>query len=363
MQNANNLYYIYIDNQIMGAYEQLLGYFDIGVFNTCDLIYIYVKYYKQIANKIARYFESRKIPYRFIKKHSDIELINGKIVFYLFNAQSNCRMVAFRNVHHVFVTHGESNKLASVKPIIRIYDYIIVSGQMGIDRYLHYKIFNKQDVLDNRIIKMGNTFTGKSLYQYSANSKTILYAPTWEGGVSNENYSSISPEVSEKLLALIRKFDINSLIIQPHPNLGHRDKTYLKKLDLMINFFYKRNIAIILKKTHFSWKEKFMFKRLYLEDGNKNNNILFAVVDVSAMEMQLISQNIPVLVATDLNIIRSLKLSEKMKNHYFSISIFNKDRAVIPNDMDYFLGFHDEELGNMSFYNRVRWLCNFVGGN
>ncbi|MDP4360951.1 hypothetical protein QR510_30430, partial [Escherichia coli] len=79
-------------------------------------------------------------------------LICSKIVFYLFNAQSNCRIVANRNLIHVFVTHGESHKLASVKPIIRIYDYVVTSGDVGIDRYLKSGIFTPFDIRNGKVI-------------------------------------------------------------------------------------------------------------------------------------------------------------------------------------------------------------------
>ncbi|MGP5405688.1 hypothetical protein ACTXNH_11250, partial [Psychrobacter celer] len=220
---GSNLYYIYIDTKIQGAIEQLLGYFQSNVFNTNACIAVYAKYYKENYKVISKLFDTHNIPYKFIKRYSDISFNDGKVVFYLFNAQSNCRMVAFRNVSHVFITHGESNKKSSVKPIIRIYDHVVTSGQVGIDRYLKASIFTKSDIEDNRIIRLGNTFVGQNNYSYDQSSQTLLYAPTWEGGVPDENFSSITANVNKWLLKTIKDKNIKKIVVQVHPNLGHRD--------------------------------------------------------------------------------------------------------------------------------------------
>ncbi|MED8766272.1 hypothetical protein RCL70_09545, partial [Escherichia marmotae] len=140
--SLDKLYYIYIDTKIEGAIEQLLRYFRTQVFKPQYCIAIYCKYYKEIEFPFSRKFAEHNICFKFIRKFSEMELKAGKVVFYLFNAQSNCRVVANRNLVHIFVTHGESNKLASVKPIIRIYDYVITAGDAGIDRYLKAGIFS-----------------------------------------------------------------------------------------------------------------------------------------------------------------------------------------------------------------------------
>ncbi|HFC9748100.1 TPA: hypothetical protein ACF0WE_005095, partial [Escherichia coli] len=153
-------------------------------------------------------------------KNSDLVFNNGKIVFYLFNAQSNCRIVANRNLIHVFVTHGESHKLASVKPIIRIYDYVVTSGDVGIDRYLKSGIFTPFDIRNGKVIKLGNTFIGHNYFQFDVNSRSAVYAPTWEGGIPEENYSSINNETTHKIIKFCKIKKINILYIQAHPNIG-----------------------------------------------------------------------------------------------------------------------------------------------
>lgn len=224
--SVNNLYYLYIDTEIEGALEQLIRYFQAQVFNVEDCISVYCKYYKEIEKKFTEKFNKHNISFKFIKKNSDLVFNNGKIVFYLFNAQSNCRIVANRNLIHVFVTHGESHKLASVKPIIRIYDYVVTSGDVGIDRYLKSGIFTPFDIRNGKVIKLGNTFIGHNYFQFDVNSRSAVYAPTWEGGIPEENYSSINNETTHKIIKFCKIKKINILYIQAHPNIGHRDHKY-----------------------------------------------------------------------------------------------------------------------------------------
>ncbi|HAZ3930178.1 TPA: hypothetical protein J1446_004567, partial [Escherichia coli] len=140
------------------------------------------------------------IPFRFVRKQADYKLDKGKVVLYLFNAQSNCRLVANRSLVHIFVTHGESHKLASIKPIIRIYDYVVTSGNVGIDRFLKSGIFSPYDVQSGRIITLGDTFLGSNEFHYNFDSNALVYAPTWEGGVPEENYCSLQEVNINKII-------------------------------------------------------------------------------------------------------------------------------------------------------------------
>ena len=74
---------------------------------------------------------------------------------------------------------------------------------------------------------MGNTFIGQNNFFYSPSSKNLLYAPTWEGGIPEENYSSIGDLALNNLIEISVNNNIKNIYIQAHPNLGHRDKKYL----------------------------------------------------------------------------------------------------------------------------------------
>lgn len=369
----NNLYYIYIDSKIEGTIDQLMGYFQASIFHPDDCICICFKFYKDIEKYIHKRFKSTSIRYKFIRKNSDFSFQKNKVIFYLFNAQSNCRVVAHRDLVHVFVTHGESHKLASIKPIIRIYDFVITSGQVGVDRFLKAGIFNSFNIQnEQRVIPMGNTFIGQHSYYAEANSDAMLYAPTWEGGVPSENYCSIGTQATKKLTWLIQINKIKKLYIQVHPNLGHRDKRYLDYLKKMVKDLNKLDIAVILIKSNFRFFDRFNYFSCELQTSDDLKPIALrgAVVDISAMEMQLISEHIPTLVLYQEKQLDGLIIPKRIAHLYNaknSLEAFNIDDTgfqarmkEILNHFDYLIDYQESHLEQKSFRERIHWLCHFA---
>ena len=366
---SKNLYYIYIDTKILGAVKQLLSYFQSDVFNSDVCIVVYVKYYKENSEIISQIFDDNNIPYSFIKRYSDISFEDGKVVFYLFNAQSNCRMVAFRNVSHVFITHGESNKKSSVKPITRIYDHVVTSGQVGIDRYLKAGIFTEYDIENNRVIRLGNTFVGQNNYRYNEGSHTLLYAPTWEGGVPDENFSSINDCIDRLLLKVVKDKSIKRLVIQNHPNLGHRDNRYNVTFNKALIKLIKQGVNVYMVKKTVSMRDRVQAFRKGFKyvSSSKPVNVSHAITDISAMEVQLLVKNIPTLVLANKHRYKELVIPHKMDSHYSNTMIYldNKDNKSIRFDspktiLSYIESYEEYSLKQLSFKQRVEWLCRFV---
>jgi len=366
------LYYLYIDTKILGAVHQLISYFQSDVFDNKSCIAVYVKYYKENFEIISKMFKRKGIPYRFIKKYSDISFEDGKTVFYLFNAQSNCRMAAFRNVSHVFITHGESNKKSSVKPITRIYDHVITSGQVGIDRYLKSGIFNEFDVANGRVIRLGNTFVGQNNYSYDKNSRTLVYAPTWEGGVADENFSSITENIEELLLNIIDEQEIKELIIQIHPNLGHRDNNYKKYFTELLAKLSKQDINLRIVKNRVSLFEKIQAWHVGYKyiSSSKDVKVSHAIADISAMEVQFLVKNIPTVVLAKRSLYNELVIPNRMKKYYSNALVyldedyekkffFHSPKYILP----YIESYQEKSLKDLSFSRRVEWLCEYVYKN
>lgn len=356
----------------MGAVEQLLNYFQSDVFNASSCIAVYVKHYKENNELISYLFKKNKIPYKFIKKYSDIVFEDGKTVFYLFNAQSNCRMVSFRNVSHIFITHGESNKKASVKPIIRIYDYVVTSGQVGIDRYLKAGIFTSHDIEEGRVIKLGNTFVGQNNYAYDKNSRTLLYAPTWEGGVPDENFSSITENTYKVLLEIIDAQNIRKVVIQTHPNLGHRDSQYQEYFQYLLSNLIKHNINVVIAKNNITFKDRLtsFYKGFKYISVDRKINVSCAITDISAMEVQLVIKNIPTLVLARKCIYDEIVIPNKMHAYYLDSMIYLNDSSRKSINFSnpetitaYIESYQEDYLEELSLNERVEWLCRYADKN
>lgn len=104
-----------------------------------------------------------------------------KLAFYVNNAGKNTHFIERRELTHVWLNHGDSEKPACFNPVHAIYDFIFSAGQAGIDRYARhgveiprqkFKIVGRPQVekIDRPDVPIGRL-----------ENKTVLYAPTWKG--------------------------------------------------------------------------------------------------------------------------------------------------------------------------------------
>ena len=61
-----------------------------------------------------------------------------RAAFYVNNAVRNTHLIERRELTHVWLNHGDSEKPSSYNPVHAIYDLIFVGGQAGIDRYARH---------------------------------------------------------------------------------------------------------------------------------------------------------------------------------------------------------------------------------
>lgn len=291
--------YIYLDSKIIGIAKQTITFYDYGIFHRENTI-VLLKKYKHSSNQIIKKMLLDAGIKCHIVKMGDIDALEGGVIFYPFNAQSNTRVVANRKLKHIFITHGESSKISSVKPIIRIYDYIATAGQAGIDRFIAHKIFDFHDIELGRLIKMGDTFIGRTgLSRDQKGAPCILYAPTWEGGIPTENYSSLecTNEVYELLRLLAQKYQTQQIIIRPHPNTGHRLKNYRQHLCNLIKRLIETSLNVIVysKNFHLTLGERWKLRKYNIKftDDLSNYKACFGLCDISAMETQMLNEDIP----------------------------------------------------------------------
>lgn len=358
-------YFIYLDTKIIGAATQIVSFFDNQVFNSNDVVILVKKYKHGSAKKIRDIFSKAGLKFLFIKL-SDIDLLIEGVIFYPFNAQSNSRVVANRKMKHIFITHGESNKISSVKPIIRIYDYVITAGQAGIDRYLQHKIFSQYDIDSGRVITLGNTFIGKTgLSTDKTGQKAIIYAPTWEGGVEQENYSSLKniELVVQSLEKASILYNTNHIVIKPHPNTGHRKPEYIKNLIKISKLLQAKNIQVSLfnSQINLSFLQKMGLKRKGIKFADRLNMFYSEIgfCDISAMETQFLNENIFYYQFCSRDDFNSLSKDSSLHN---LISKDNSDISDIRLQYDSFIKHKsyliDSSFAEYSFTERIHFLVS-----
>lgn len=140
-----------------------------------------------------------------------------KVALYAANIGKNIHFLRLPGIKHVFIGHGDSDKVASVNPFTKVHDEVWVAGPAGRERYRLAKV----GVRDDTIVEVGRPQLGEiDVVQRPAGRErlTVLYAPTWEGWTGDPFHTSLvlmGPALIEALLAAGVR-----VIYKPHPLTG-----------------------------------------------------------------------------------------------------------------------------------------------
>jgi hypothetical protein len=148
-----------------------------------------------------------------------------KIVLYVNQNARNFQMMRYGRMWHVFVNHGESDKMYMTTNQFKAYDYALIAGDAARER-LADALWDYD--LDARTIAVGRPqadhFRGEPPYPRDGRT-VVLYAPTWEGDRGAAAYGSIASHgttVADRVLASPR----HRLVYRPHPRSGVLDPAY-----------------------------------------------------------------------------------------------------------------------------------------
>ena len=174
-------------------------------------------------------WEESPVPVVYLRQVADLERFvqsqDLHIVFYVNQNARNFQMFRYGRMWHVFINHGESDKMYMTTNQFKAYDYSLVAGDAAIDRLSH-RLWDFD--LTKRAIPIGRPqadhFAGE--LPYTPDERTVvLYAPTWEGDRAAAAYGSIASHgvtLVEALLATGR----HRVIYRPHPRSGVLDPEY-----------------------------------------------------------------------------------------------------------------------------------------
>ncbi|ROS60653.1 CDP-glycerol:poly(glycerophosphate) glycerophosphotransferase [Curtobacterium sp. PhB172] len=154
-----------------------------------------------------------------------VETQAPKVVLYVNQNARNFQMMRYGRMWHVFVNHGESDKMYMTTNQFKAYDYALIAGDAARGR-LAEALWDYD--LDARTIAIGRPqadhFAGAA--PYPADDRTVvLYAPTWEGDRGAAAYGSIASHgttIAEQVLASPH----HRLVYRPHPRSGVLDPAY-----------------------------------------------------------------------------------------------------------------------------------------
>jgi CDP-glycerol glycerophosphotransferase (TagB/SpsB family) len=137
-----------------------------------------------------------------------------RAAFYVQGSPANQTMQRYRQLTHVWLNHGDSDKQANFHPRHATYDKLFVSGQQGVERYAQHGI----EVPRDKFVIVGRpqieTIETQDAPPAPEAPRTVLYAPTWRGGRPSTNYSSL-PVGLDIVRALIERGA--TVVFRPHP--------------------------------------------------------------------------------------------------------------------------------------------------
>jgi hypothetical protein len=165
-----------------------------------------------------------------------------RIVFYVNQNAKNFQMFRYGRMWHVFINHGESDKMYMTTNQFKAYDYSFVAGDAAVDRLSH-KLWDFD--LKKRVIAIGRPQADHLQGEppYTPDERTVvLYAPTWEGDRAAAAYGSIASH-GVALASAILASGRHRLIYRPHPRSGVVDPEYRAANEAIKSAIVKANAA------------------------------------------------------------------------------------------------------------------------
>lgn len=145
--------------------------------------------------------------------------LRPKVILYPNQNYANYRILGITTAEHVFICHGESDKIYMASNWVKIFNYFFVAGEASRDRLR--KHVRNYDV-DARTIAIGRPqidIRHRAPLEKMPDRTTVLYSPTWEGGRRTMRYGSVASHGVDIVSSLLAD-DRFRVIYRPHPRTG-----------------------------------------------------------------------------------------------------------------------------------------------
>jgi hypothetical protein len=147
-----------------------------------------------------------------------LSLPTVKVALYPAFGDRNPHLLRDISVKHVMILHGDSDKASSFNATTRAYDQIWVAGEAGMERYWRAGI----DIPREKFAIVGRPQTeGLNIGPLRQEPKVVLYAPTFEGYIDRNNYTSLLQMGPALIEWLIQNRPELRLWFKPHPSTGN----------------------------------------------------------------------------------------------------------------------------------------------
>ncbi|GHE84190.1 CDP-glycerol glycerophosphotransferase family protein [Streptomyces fumanus] len=151
----------------------------------------------------------------------NMDLSTVRVALYAANVGKNIHLLRVPTMKHVFIGHGDSDKIASVNPYSKVYDEVWTAGRAGRDRYAIADVgVRDEDIVEVGRPQLAPIRTGRGVPE--DRMPTVLYAPTWEGWDDNPGNTSLLLAGENIVKRLIAADPPVRVLYKPHPFTGTR---------------------------------------------------------------------------------------------------------------------------------------------
>lgn len=151
----------------------------------------------------------------------NMDLSMVRVALYAANVGKNIHLLRVPTMKHVFIGHGDSDKLASVNPFSKVYDEVWTMRPRGPRPLRHRR--RRHPRRGHRRGRPPAARAHRALAGHPQDSiPTVLYAPTWEGWDDDPGNTSIllvSVNIVKKLVTAEPPVRV---LYKPHPFTGSR---------------------------------------------------------------------------------------------------------------------------------------------
>jgi len=168
-------------------------------------------------------------PVAFVPTVRDLEAFiteqDIRVVLYVNQNTRNFQMFRYGRRWHVFINHGESDKMYMTTNQYKAYDFAFIAGEAARERL--GRVLWDYD-LDRRTIQIGRPQADhySGVPPYTPDDRiVVLYAPTWEGDRSSAHYGSILSH-GETLVTALLATGRHRVIFRPLPRSGVANPEY-----------------------------------------------------------------------------------------------------------------------------------------
>jgi CDP-Glycerol:Poly(glycerophosphate) glycerophosphotransferase len=161
------------------------------------------------------------------------------IALYPRSTSANKNLLRVPGLYDVLIGHGESDKAEAVNPAARAFDEVWIAGEAARSRFIAGNIGIEPDQLRItgrpqlvELLALGAATA--SAPSQSVPSRSVVYAPTWEGYYAEDGYGSVELLGEHVIDALLDHNDVHVTYL-PHPALGTLNRRFAQASDRIVS--------------------------------------------------------------------------------------------------------------------------------